>query len=94
MCPVSELKIDQAFTHNALTDRFARISVEMSVKLARELGLKIVAEGVETREMWEFLADLGIDDAQGCLMSKPPPPSEFMQLLARGLPQLQQARRA
>lgn len=94
MYPFSELKIDQAFTRNALTDRFARTSVEMSVKLARELGLKIVAEGVETREMWDFLADLGIDEAQGYLMSKPLPPSEFMQLLARGLPQLQQARRA
>jgi EAL domain-containing protein (putative c-di-GMP-specific phosphodiesterase class I) len=66
----------------------------MSVKLARELGLKSVAEGVETQEMWDFLADLGIEEAQGYLMSKPLPPPEFMQLLARGLPQLQQARRA
>ncbi|MFT3724334.1 MAG: EAL domain-containing response regulator [Hyphomonadaceae bacterium] len=94
MYPFTELKIDQAFTRNALTDGFARTSVEMSVRLAREMGLKIVAEGVETQEMWDFLAGLGIDEAQGYLMSKPLPPAEFTQLLARGLPQLQQARRA
>ncbi len=94
MYPFTELKIDQAFTCNALADRFARTSVEMSVRLARELGLKIVAEGVETQEMWGFLADLGVDEAQGYLLSKPLPPDEFVQLLARGLPQLQQSRRA
>jgi EAL domain-containing protein (putative c-di-GMP-specific phosphodiesterase class I)/FixJ family two-component response regulator len=94
MYPFTELKIDQSFTRGALTDTFARASVEMSVRLAKEMGLKIVAEGVETQEMWDFLADLGIDEAQGYLMAKPLPPSEFATLLARGMPQIQLARRA
>ena len=94
MYPFTELKIDQSFTRGALSDGFARASVEMSVRLAKEMGLKIVAEGVETYEMWSFLADLGIDEAQGYLMAKPMPPAEFAQLLARGLPQLQPAKRA
>jgi EAL domain-containing protein (putative c-di-GMP-specific phosphodiesterase class I) len=88
--PFTELKIDQSFTRNALTDAFARTSVEMSVRLAKDMGLKIVAEGVETEEMWTFLADLGIDEAQGFLMAKPMPPAEFLKLLERGVPQLQQ----
>ncbi len=97
MYPFTELKIDQSFTRNALTNTFARASVEMSVRLAKELGLKIVAEGVETRDMWDFLADLGVDEAQGFLMAKPMPPVEFAKLLVQGLPALpvqQQSRRA
>jgi EAL domain-containing protein (putative c-di-GMP-specific phosphodiesterase class I)/ActR/RegA family two-component response regulator len=84
MYPFTELKIDQSFTRNALTDRFARTSVEMSVRLAKEMGLKIVAEGVETVEMWSLLADLGIDEAQGYLMARPMPPAEFAVLLRTG----------
>ena len=94
MYPFTELKIDQSFTRNALIDNFARASVEMSVRLAKEMGLKIVAEGVETAEMWRFLADLGIDEAQGYLMAKPMPPDEFMQLLARGVQSVPQIRSA
>jgi EAL domain-containing protein (putative c-di-GMP-specific phosphodiesterase class I)/ActR/RegA family two-component response regulator len=85
MYPFNELKIDQSFTRNALTDSFARTSVEMSVKLAKEMGLKVVAEGIETAEMWSFLADLGIDEGQGYLMAKPLPPSEFAALLRTGI---------
>jgi len=94
MYPFTELKIDQSFTRNALKEAFARACVETSVRLAKELGLKIVAEGVETQEMWNFLADLGIDEAQGFLMARPMPPAEFARLLARGLPPMQQTLRA
>ena len=92
--PFTELKIDQSFTRSALTDRFARASVEMSVRLAKEMGLKIVAEGVETIEMWNFLADLGIDEAQGYLMAKPMAPADFMKLLEIGVPSVPTMRRA
>jgi EAL domain-containing protein (putative c-di-GMP-specific phosphodiesterase class I) len=91
MYPFTELKIDQSFTRGALTDSFARASVEMSVRLAKEMGLKIVAEGVETTEMWDFLAGLGVDEAQGYLMARPLPPAEFAKLLATGLPHLRKA---
>ena len=94
MYPFTELKIDQTFTRSALTDGFARASVEMSVRLAKEMGLKIVAEGVETVEMWNFLQDLGIDEAQGYLMAKPMAPDAFLTLLANGVPQIPRAIRA
>ena len=87
--PFTELKIDQSFTRNALTEAFARACVETSVRLAKELGLKVVAEGVETQDMWNFLADLGVDEAQGFLMAPPMSAAEFAKLLARGLPLLQ-----
>ena len=61
----SGLRCRQSFTRGALTDGFARASVEMSVRLAKEMGLKIVAEGVEAIDMRTFLADLGIAEAQG-----------------------------
>jgi EAL domain-containing protein (putative c-di-GMP-specific phosphodiesterase class I)/ActR/RegA family two-component response regulator len=95
MFPFTELKIDQSFTRNALTDAFARACVETSVRLAKELGLKVVAEGVETSEMWDFLADLGVDQAQGYLMARPMPVGEFAKFLARGaLPIEQYSKRA
>jgi len=93
MYPFTELKIDQSFTRNALKEAFARACVETSVRLAKELGLKIVAEGVETQDMWNFLADVGVDEAQGFLMARPMPAAEFEKLLARGLPLLQIARK-
>jgi EAL domain-containing protein (putative c-di-GMP-specific phosphodiesterase class I) len=60
------------------------------VRLAQDMGLKTVAEGVETEEMWAFLAGLGIDEAQGFLMARPMPPADFLKLLERGVPQFQQ----
>ena len=81
MFPFTELKIDQTFTRNVFTDSFARAAVETSVRLAKELGLKIVAEGIETPEMWRYLADLGIDEGQGYLMAYPLAPTDFVGLL-------------
>ncbi len=69
--PFSELKIDQSFVREALTDRFARACVETSVRFARELGLHIVAEGVETREQWDHIAEAGVHEVQGFLIAQP-----------------------
>lgn len=86
MFPFTELKIDQTFTRHVFTDSFARAAVESSVRLAKELNLKIVAEGVETPELWRFLADLGVDEGQGYLMAYPLAPQDFASLLWRGIP--------
>lgn len=86
MFPFTELKIDQTFTRHVFTDSFARAAVESSVRLAKELNLKIVAEGVETPELWRFLADLGVDEGQGYLMAYPLAPQDFAALLWRGVP--------
>jgi EAL domain-containing protein (putative c-di-GMP-specific phosphodiesterase class I) len=90
MFPFTELKIDQSFTQNALKDAFARACVETSVRLAKELGLKVVAEGVETSDMWDLLADLGVDEAQGYLMARPMPVGDFAKFLALGAPSIEQ----
>ena len=93
MFPFTELKIDQTFTRNVFTDSFARAAVETSVRLAKELGLKIVAEGIETPEMWHYLAGLGIDEGQGYLMAYPLAPPDFVELLARGIAPIQGLKR-
>ena len=75
--PFSELKIDQAFIREASKDGFARASVLASVLLGRELNMKLVAEGVETLEEWDLVANCGIDEVQGYLAAKPMPQAEF-----------------
>ena len=50
-----------------------RAMIETSIDLARKLGLKVVAEGVETDDEWQLLAQLGCDFAQGYLISAPVP---------------------
>ncbi len=71
--PVNELKIDKSFVSKALTDSKSKTIVEHTASLARELNLKTVAEGVETREIADFLKYSNIDYAQGYLYSKPLP---------------------
>jgi EAL domain-containing protein (putative c-di-GMP-specific phosphodiesterase class I)/CheY-like chemotaxis protein len=84
MYPFSEVKIDAVLTRHALEETYARKCLEESVKLARDLGLNVVAEGVETIEMWRLLESLGVHEAQGFLLSKPAPASALMALLAQG----------
>ncbi len=75
--PYSELKIDQSFISNGLTDTFADASVKASVVLGRELNMRLVAEGVETREQWDYVADQGIDQIQGYFIARPMPAADF-----------------
>lgn len=76
--PFSELKIDRSFIQSADTDPFARTCVETSVSLGKNLGLRIVAEGVETAGHLEMAAKAGVDQIQGYYFSKPLPPEGFM----------------
>jgi EAL domain-containing protein (putative c-di-GMP-specific phosphodiesterase class I) len=71
--PVHELKIDKSFVaHMASDDNDAAI-VRSTVGLAHDLGLHIVAEGVEDQETWDLLTALGCDVAQGYFISRPLP---------------------
>jgi EAL domain-containing protein (putative c-di-GMP-specific phosphodiesterase class I) len=74
--PINELKIDKSFVSRVFTDTKSRIIVDHTVSLARDLGLKTVAEGVETREIAQYLNDAGVDIAQGYYYSKPLPFSQ------------------
>jgi diguanylate cyclase (GGDEF)-like protein len=76
--PVNQLKIDQSFVQNMHRDLNDAIIVRSVVDLGHNLGLQIVAEGVEDHETWDQLAQLGCDDAQGYFLAKPMPAGELM----------------
>jgi diguanylate cyclase (GGDEF)-like protein len=69
--PVDEIKIDKSFVLSMGTDENDRIIVQSTIDLAHNLGLDVVAEGVETAETWHALADLGCGVAQGYLIGRP-----------------------
>ncbi|MEM7299830.1 MAG: EAL domain-containing response regulator [Pseudomonadota bacterium] len=76
--PYSELKIDQSFIRGATHDAFCKASVEASVNLAKQLDLKMVAEGVETVDQWDMVSNYGIDEVQGFLISAALPVDDFI----------------
>jgi len=69
----TELKIDKAFVTNAALEETNRVILESSLKMAKKLMIKSVAEGVESQADWNFLLELGCDMAQGYLISEPLP---------------------
>jgi diguanylate cyclase (GGDEF)-like protein len=75
--PASELKIDRSFVTGMCQSPREEAIVRSTVDLARNLNLHVVAEGIETREVWDRLAELGCDTAQGYLLSRPLPPEEL-----------------
>jgi EAL domain-containing protein (putative c-di-GMP-specific phosphodiesterase class I) len=75
--PVDELKIDQSFVKNMETDGDDAKIVRSTVELAHNLGLSVVAEGVENEAVWELLRELGCDQAQGYHMGRPMPAGAF-----------------
>lgn len=70
---VHELKIDRAFVTDLPTSTSDAAIVTASVQLARALGLRVVAEGVETELTWRRLAALGCDAGQGYHLARPMP---------------------
>jgi EAL domain-containing protein (putative c-di-GMP-specific phosphodiesterase class I) len=79
---IDYLKIDQSFVRHLEIDQDDRTLSEAIIVMAHKLGLKVIAEGVETEGQRSFLAAAGCDYAQGFLFSKPVPPEEFEKLLA------------
>jgi diguanylate cyclase (GGDEF)-like protein len=80
--PVSELKVDRSFVQRMTSDPDDAAIVRSIVDLAHSLGLRVVAEGVETIESWHALEALGCDLAQGYLISRPVPGDEVIRWLA------------
>jgi diguanylate cyclase (GGDEF)-like protein len=75
--PVHYIKVDKSFVMDMLTNDNDATIVRSIINLSHDLGLKTVAEGVETREIFERLAQLECDLAQGYYMSKPIPAAAF-----------------
>lgn len=80
--PFDELKIDRSFVHGAWQNSSLRAIFEASLGMARQLGMKTVAEGVEDREDWDFLRAVGCDMAQGYFIAKPMPAADLPGWLA------------
>src|SRR6185369_2408491 len=80
--PFDEFKIDRSFVHGANDNDTLRAIFDASHHVARQLGMKTVAEGVEDREDWEFLRTCGCDMAQGYFIARPMPAEELAGWLA------------
>ncbi len=74
--PVSKLKIDRGFVRDLPGDVSDAQLVQTMVAMGRNLGISVVAEGVETEEQLAYLQELGCESAQGYLFSKPRPAAE------------------
>ena len=69
--PIREIKIDRSFVMNMERDENDAVIVRSTVDLGRNLGLDVVAEGVESRAVWDELAELDCDLCQGYFLSRP-----------------------
>jgi diguanylate cyclase len=84
--PLDELKIDRSFVGGLPQEKDGLI-IGAIIALARELKLRVVAEGVETKEQLQFLRTRACDEYQGYLCSRPAPPEAFAILMRRQLSQ-------
>jgi EAL domain-containing protein (putative c-di-GMP-specific phosphodiesterase class I) len=71
--PLTQLKIDQSFVRDVLTDSSDAVIARTILALGHSLGMKVIAEGVETAEQHHFLASLGCDAFQGYFFGRPSP---------------------
>ncbi|BBQ51887.1 EAL domain-containing response regulator [Aeromonas jandaei] len=79
LLPFTELKLDRSFVDRCYADPSRLAIIESSIELARKLGLKSVAEGVEDELTWQQLAKLGCDVCQGFFSARPMPRSELQE---------------
>jgi len=82
--PLDQLKIDQSFVRNLVTDNSDKAIVRTIIAMAQSLGITVIAEGVETDEQRQLLLNKGCNHFQGFLFSKPVPLIQFEALLKNG----------
>lgn len=74
--PMDRIKIAKELIDNIESDTYSRAIIQMVIEIAKSNGIKVIAEGVETKEQWECLKRLDCDEIQGYYFSKPLPPEE------------------
>jgi predicted signal transduction protein with EAL and GGDEF domain len=79
--PIAGIKIDQTFINHLSTDHHDLAIVRSTTALGHRLGMQVIAEGVETKEVWKRLATLNCNIAQGFYMGRPISPADFDQWL-------------
>jgi predicted signal transduction protein with EAL and GGDEF domain len=79
--PVHEVKIDRSFISDIATSEDSRVIARAAIDLAKGLGLKVTAEGVEDEPTLDILSELGCDTAQGYFIAKPMKVTEFSEFL-------------
>ncbi len=79
--PIEELKLDRSLV-GALSEEEDRTIIRSTIHLAHQMGLTVLAEGVETKEAWRQLRSMGCERAQGFLIAKPLPAREVPAWLA------------
>jgi diguanylate cyclase (GGDEF)-like protein len=91
--PFSKLKIDRKFSQNLHARRSAAV-LEGIARITRDLGIEIVAEGIETIEQLDHMLDLGVDAIQGYVYSRPVPSSQIAALIEHPIRPASPAKRA
>lgn len=81
MIRFDKIKIDKSFVSEVLTDHPCASIIRVVIRLARELDMRVTAEGIETQEQLDWLKREGCDEAQGYLISPPLSPDQFIELL-------------
>jgi EAL domain-containing protein (putative c-di-GMP-specific phosphodiesterase class I) len=75
--PVDELKVDRSFVGQMADSSSDAVIVRSTIDLGHNLGLRVVAEGVESQEAWQSLEALGCDTAQGYYLGRPMPAADL-----------------
>ena len=79
--PLDNVKIHRSFIRDVEHNQRSRVLVTSLIDMAHALNLRVVAEGVETNEQLEIISDLGCDEAQGYLISRPQTAEELTNFL-------------
>ena len=85
--PIDTLKVDKAFVDSMISDDSTSIITDSVISMAKKLGFKTIAEGVESKEQLLYLQKIGCDIIQGYLLGKPMSRMDFEKVIIRQMPQ-------